>query len=76
MDGEWARRDNVFVERLWRTIKDEEVHLHAYASVSEAHASIGRYLGFYNSRRRHSSLDRKSPDQVYFNLSMPEGAAA
>ena len=76
MDGKGAWRDNVFVERLWRTIKYEEVYLRAYASVSEARASIGRYLGFYNSRRPHSSLDGKTPDQAYFNQPMPEAAAA
>jgi putative transposase len=57
MDGKGAWRDNVFVERLWRTVKYEEVYLHAYDSVSEARASIGRYLDFYNGRRPHSSLD-------------------
>ncbi len=76
MDGKGAWRDNVFVERLWRIIKYEEVHLRAYASVSEAHASIGRYLGFYNSRRPHSSLDGKTPDQACFNQPMPEAVAA
>ena len=76
MDGKGAWRDNVFVERLWRTIKYEEVYLRAYVGVSEARASIGRYLGFYNSRRPHSSLDGKTPDQAYFNLPMPEAAAA
>ena len=67
MDGRGAWRDNVFVERLWRSIKYEEVYLRAYGSVSDARASIGRYLTFYNSRRPHSSLDRKTPDQAYFN---------
>ena len=76
MDGKGAWRDNVFVERLWRTIKYEEVYLRAYASVPEARASIRRYLGFYNSRRPHSSLDGKTPDQAYFNPLMPEAAAA
>ena len=76
MDGKGAWRDNVFVERLWRTIKYEEVYLRAYASVSEARASIGRYLGFYNSRRPHSSLDGKTPDQVYFNTLSPLPVAA
>jgi putative transposase len=65
MDGKGSWRDNVFVERLWRTIKYEEVYLRAYETVSEARASIGRYLGFYNSRRPHSSLDRLTPDQAY-----------
>ena len=68
--------DNVFVERLWRTIKYEEVHLRAYASVSEAREGIRRYLGFYNSRRPHSSLDGKTHDQAYFNQPMPEAVAA
>jgi putative transposase len=76
MDGKGAWRDNVFVERLWRTIKYEEVYLHAYASVPEARAAIARYLTFYNTRRPHSSLDRQTPDQAYFNTSQPIPAAA
>jgi putative transposase len=75
MDGKGAWRDNVFVERLWRSIKYEEVYLKAYDSVSEARASIGHYLTFYNSRRPHSSLDRRTPDQAYFNP-LPQLAAA
>ena len=67
MDGKGAWRDNVFVERLWRSVKYEEVYLRAYESVSEARASIGRYLDFYNRRRPHSSLDGIIPDQAYFN---------
>jgi putative transposase len=66
MDGKGAWRDNVFVERLWRSVKYEEVYLRAYDSVSEARASIGRYLGFYNGRRPHLSLDGATPDQAYF----------
>jgi putative transposase len=66
MDGKGAWRDNVFVERLWRSVKYEEVYLRAYDSVREAHASIGRYLDFYNRRRPHSSLDGTTPDQAYF----------
>ena len=66
MDGKGAWRDNVFVERLWRSVKYEEVYLKAYDSVSEARSSIGRYLDFYNSRRPHSSLDGATPDQAYF----------
>ena len=66
MDGKGAWRDNVFVERLWRSVKYEEVYLRAYDSVSEARASIGRYLDFYNQRRPHSSLDGMTPDQAYF----------
>ena len=67
MDGKGAWRDNVFVERLWRSVKYEEVYLHAYDTVSEARAAIGRYLHFYNHRRPHSSLDAATPDQAYFN---------
>ena len=76
MDGKGAWRDNVFVERLWRTIKYEQVYLRVYASVSEARASIGCYLRFYNSRRPHSSLDGKTPDQAYFNPTLPVQVAA
>ncbi|MCK1317260.1 MULTISPECIES: IS3 family transposase [unclassified Bradyrhizobium] len=67
MDGKGAWRDNVFIERLWRSVKYEEVYLRAYDSVSDARASIGRYLDFYNGRRPHSSLDGGTPDQAYFN---------
>jgi putative transposase len=67
MDGKGCWRDNVFVERLWRTIKYEEVYLRAYDTVSQAKASLGRYLDFYNTRRPHSRLDRMTPDRVYFN---------
>jgi putative transposase len=66
MDGKGAWRDNVFVERLWRSVKYEEVYLKAYDSVGEARTSIGRYLDFYNRRRPHSSLDGTTPDQAYF----------
>src|SRR5258708_9404450 len=65
MDGKGAWRDNVFVERLWRSVKYEEVYLRAYDSVSDARASIGSYLGFYNGRRPHSSLDGMTPDRAY-----------
>src|SRR5271168_1417882 len=67
MDGKGAWRDNVFVERLWRSVKYEEVYLKAYDGVSEARSSIGKYLDFYNGRRPHSSLDGTTPDQAYFN---------
>jgi putative transposase len=66
MDGKGAWRDNVFTERLWRTVKYEEVYLRAYESVAEARAFIGRYLGFYNCRRPHSSLDGMTPNCAYF----------
>ncbi len=75
MDGKGAWRDNVFVERLWRSVKYEEIYLRAYDTVGEARASIGRYLAFYNGRRPHSSLDRKTPDQAYFDK-LPQTAAA
>jgi putative transposase len=72
MDGKGAWRDNVFVERLWRTIKYEGVYLRAYANVPEARSSIGRYIdGFYNATRPHSSLDRQTPDEAYFNGLQP-----
>ena len=67
MDGKGAWRDNVFVERLWRSVKYEEVYLRAYDSVSEARASISHYLDFYNGRRPHSSLDGMTPDQAYLS---------
>jgi putative transposase len=76
MDGKGAWRDNVFVERLWRSVKYEEVYLRAYAGVSEARASIGRYLGFYNGTRPHSSLGGRTPDQAYLNQLTPIPAAA
>lgn len=75
MDGRGAWRDNVFVERLWRSVKYEEVYLRAYDSVAEARASIGRYLAFYNEKRPHSSLDARTPDQAYFDH-LPQRAAA
>jgi putative transposase len=66
MDGKGAWRDNVFVERLWRTIKYEEVYLRAYDSVADARQSIGCYLDFYNTKRPHQSLDGGTPAQAYF----------
>jgi putative transposase len=75
MDGRGAWRDNLFAERLWRSVKYEEVYLRAYDSVGEARVSIGRYLDFYNRKRPHSSLDSRTPDQAYFG-SLPLAAAA
>jgi putative transposase len=75
MDGRGRWRDNVFVERVWKSIKYEEVYLHAYESVSQARASIGRYIEFYNTVRPHSSLKALTPGQVYFNR-LPESMAA
>ncbi len=76
MDGKGAWRDNVFVERLWRSVKYEEVYLRAYDSVSDARASLGRYLDFYNRRRPHSSLDGMTPDQAYCPPPLPLRLAA
>jgi len=66
MDGKGAWRDNVFIERFWRTLKYEAVYLRAYESVSEARHHLTDYLAFYNNRRPHSSLDDQTPDRVYF----------
>jgi len=75
MDGKGAWRDNVFVERLWRSLKYEEVYLHAYETVSAAKAGLDRYFRFYNTRRPHSSLDRQTPDRFYFeSLPLPMAA--
>ncbi|MCB1793547.1 MAG: IS3 family transposase, partial [Candidatus Competibacteraceae bacterium] len=75
MDGKGCWRDNVFVERLWRTVKYEEVYLKADDAVSHAKASLARYFEFYNQHRPHSSLADTTPDQFYFNaLSLPKAA--
>jgi putative transposase len=66
MDGRGCWRDNVFVERLWKSIKYEEVYLHAYETVSAARSGIGRYIEFYNQRRPHSALDASTPDEFYY----------
>ena len=65
MDGRGAWRDNIFVERLWKTIKYERVYLYAYDSVSEARSSIMQYLAWYNQSRPHSKLDKMTPDEAY-----------
>ena len=65
MDGKGRRVDNVFVERLWRSVKYEEVYLKAYDSVAEARQLLGEYFDFYNTERRHQSLNRQTPDTVY-----------
>jgi putative transposase len=75
MDGKGCWRDNVFVERIWRTIKYEEVYLRAYDSVHDARTSLGKYIEFYNRTRPHSRLNGKTPDQVHFNrLPVPMAA--
>ncbi len=75
MDGKGRWVDNVFVERLWKSVKYEEVYLHAYDTVSQARDGLQRYFKFYNGRRPHSSLDGKTPDSVYFD-SLPIQQAA
>ena len=65
MDGKGRCMDNIFVERLWRSLKYEEVYLHAYATVAEAKAGIGAWLDFYNTERQHQSLDYRTPRQIY-----------
>ena len=75
MDGKGAWRDNVLVERFWRSIKYDEVYVRAYENVPEARASIGRYMDFYNTRRPHTALDQRTPDQAYFDPLPPRMAA-
>lgn len=68
MDGKGRWMDNVFIERLWRTLKYEEVYLRAYDTVAEARAGIGRYFAFYNASRTHQALGRRTPDEVYYQF--------
>jgi putative transposase len=75
MDGKGSWRDNVFVERLWKSVKYEEVYLKAYDTVAEARSSLGRYFDFYNRQRPHSSLDRRTPDEAYFQPTSIAAAA-
>ena len=75
MDGRGAWRDNVFVERVWRSVKYERVYLKAYDSVSAARADIADYLDWYNTARPHSSLERITPEQAYLDL-LPKLAEA
>lgn len=77
MDGKGRWIDNVFIERLWRSVKYEEVYLHAYANGTEARTALTRYFGFYNARRSHQALEYRTPDEVYFGelaASMPAAA--
>jgi putative transposase len=67
MDGKGRWIDNVFIERLWRSVKYEEVYLHGYENGTEARTSLTRYFSFYNARRSHQALQYKTPDEVYFN---------
>ncbi len=75
MDGKGRWVDNVFVERLGRSVKYEDVYLRAYETPTELRAGLARYFDFYNTRRRHSALDRRTPDAVYFEQVTPELAA-
>lgn len=74
MDGKGRWVDNVFVERLWRSVKYEEVYLKAYDSVADAKSSLGQYFDFYNAQRRHQSLDKMTPDEVYYQDVAKEAA--
>ncbi len=75
MDGKGRWVDNVFVERLWRSVKYEDVYLRAYETPAELRMGLTRYFQFYNTRRRHSALDRRTPDAVYFEQAAPKLAA-
>ena len=66
MDGRGRCMDNIFTERLWRTVKYENVFLSSYRNADEARDGLGKYFPFYNTKRRHQSLDRKTPEEVYF----------
>ena len=76
MDGKGAWRDNVFVERLWRTVKYERVYLKTYDTVSEARADLAEYLNWYNLERAHSSVGDLTPDQAYWQMLPPMERAA
>jgi putative transposase len=76
MDGKGAWRDNVFVERLWKSVKYEEVYLRAYDSVADARANLAKYLTYYNTKRPHTALDGNTPDSAYFNAPQPIPVAA
>ena len=75
MDGKGRWIDNVFVERLWRSLKYEDVYLRAYETPAALRAGLTRYFDFYNGRRRHSSLGRRTPDTVYFKQVTSQAAA-
>jgi len=76
MDGKGRWLDNAFVERLWRSVKYEDVYLKAYASIAEARQGLGEYFEFYNRQRRHQSLDRRTPDDVYWSTLPQKEVAA
>jgi len=76
MDGKGRWIDNVFIERLWRSVKYEEVYLHAYSNGTEAREALTRYFSFYNARRSHQALGYQRPDEVYFAESIEATKAA
>lgn len=75
MDGKGRWVDNVYVERLWRSVKYEDIHLKAYSSITEARYGLADYFEFYNKRRRHQGLDNRTPDELYWNT-LPKGKVA
>jgi putative transposase len=75
MDGKGRWIDNVFIERLWRSVKYEEVYLKAYGSMADARQGLGTYFEFYNDRRRHQGLGRRTPNEVYWATLAHEIAA-
>jgi putative transposase len=75
MDGKGRWIDNVFVERLWRSVKYEDIYLHAYETVGEVKAALARYFSFYNARRPHQSLEYRTPDEAYFGTNAIKRAA-
>ena len=75
MDGRGRWMDNVFIERLWKSVKYEDVYLKAYGSITEVRRGLREYFEFYNTRRRHHSLDRRTPDEVYWST-LPQKQAA
>jgi putative transposase len=75
MDGKGRWVDNVFIERLWRSVKYEEIYLHAYESPKAINAALSRYFAFYNGRRPHQALDQRTPDAVYFEAAGLKQAA-
>jgi len=76
MDGKGRWIENVFIERLWRSVKYEEVYLHAYENGSEARSGLAKYFAFYNARRTHQSHGYQTPDAMYFATAMPLAKAA
>lgn len=75
MDGRGRWRDNVFIERLWKSLKYEDIYLRAYGSLAEARDGLTRYFAFYNRQRHHQALNRCTPDEVYYSM-LPLAAVA